>query len=179
MTWVYIFKQDTIRSSKAIFYTCKWNCIHAMCQLILWTCWGHYFTWTELFYAAIAAADVHRQEVFEPVDLGVRVAAGSTQHCGSTSPLHYLQLGPHIYGGESMWDLVLCDKDINTGILTLTPWHDNWLMVFLVVNPNWAIIHPLHMAHQLFLLKENLPGEGGLSMGSSQWPTEEAACIGS
>lgn len=91
-------------------------------ETCVWTCWDECCTWTQLFYAAIAAADVHREEVFEPVNLWVRVAACCAQHCSGTRSLHNLQLGPHVYGGEAMRYLVLCDKDRNKqpNIETLT-----------------------------------------------------------
>lgn len=77
----------------------------------VWADWGECFTWSQLFDAPVAAADVHRQEVFEPVDLRVGVSAGRTQHRGRARPFHNLQLGPHVDGGEAVWDLVLCGKE--------------------------------------------------------------------
>lgn len=66
------------------------------------------FTWTKLFNAPVAAADVHRKHVLEPGYLRVRVSAGCTQHGGGSGLFNHLQLGTHIDGGEAMGDLVLC-----------------------------------------------------------------------
>ena len=66
-----------------------------------------YLTWSELFDAALAAAGVHGQEVFEPGDLRVGDAAGGAQHGGRPRPLHHLQLGTHVYTGEAKWQQVL------------------------------------------------------------------------
>ncbi len=65
------------------------------------------FTWTELLDSSIAAVNVNRQEVFEPGDLRVGVPAGGTEHGSSARSLHHLQLRAHVYGGETVRDLVL------------------------------------------------------------------------
>lgn len=60
--------------------------------------------------AAVAAADVHGEEVFKPGDLRVGVPAGGAQHGGRARPLHHFQLGAHVDGGEPVRNLVLCNK---------------------------------------------------------------------
>lgn len=126
----------TCQTELAVFTYCKYKVIVRMCgsptpessanctlcrvlrnmcrsEACVWTCWDVCCTWSQLFNAAIAAADVHREEVFEPVNLWVRVAACRAQHRSGARSLHDLQLGSHVYGGEAMRYLVLCAKDIN------------------------------------------------------------------
>lgn len=66
-----------------------------------------YLTWSELLDTTLAGTGVDRQEVFEPGDLWVGDAAGSTQHGGRPRPFHHLQLGTHVYTGEAKWQQVL------------------------------------------------------------------------
>ena len=50
---------------------------------------------------------VDGEEVFEPGDVGVGVAAGGTEHGGGARSLHHFQLWAHVYGGEPRGQLVL------------------------------------------------------------------------
>lgn len=63
-------------------------------------------TWTKLLDSSVVTGRVDRQEVLEPGNLRVRVAAGSTEHSGGPRALNYLQLRTHIYGGEARGQLV-------------------------------------------------------------------------
>lgn len=76
-------------------------------------------TWSELFDAAVVVTGVDREEVFEPGNVWVGVTASSTEHGGGTSALHHLELGAHIYGGETWGQLILW----NTGTPALLHTH--------------------------------------------------------
>lgn len=67
-------------------------------------------TWSELFNASVVVGGVDREEVFEPGDVWVRVAAGSAKHGGGACSLHHFQLWAHVYSGETRGQLVLCKQ---------------------------------------------------------------------
>lgn len=90
---------------------------HCLTEICVWSDWDDCFTWSQLLNAPIAATNIHRQEIFEPVDLWIGVSAGCTQHCSRTRSFHNLQLGAHVYGGEAVWYLVLCKTDKHTSAL--------------------------------------------------------------
>lgn len=79
-------------------------------------------TWSELFDAAVVVTGVDREEVFEPGNVWVGVTASSTEHGGGTSALHHLELGAHIYGGETWGQLILW----NTGTPALLHTHTHF-----------------------------------------------------
>lgn len=58
---------------------------------------------------------VDGQEILEPGNFWVRVAAGSAEHGGGPRALHHLELGAHVYGGEPRGQLVLW-KRRDTGV---------------------------------------------------------------
>lgn len=68
---------------------------------------GREITWSELFDAPVVVTRVHREEVFEPGNVRVRVTASGTEHGGRTGALHHLELRAHIYGGETWGQLIL------------------------------------------------------------------------
>lgn len=75
---------------------------------IRWRQWHP--TWSELLDASIVVGGVDGQEIFEPGDIWVRVAAGGTEHGGRASSLYHFQLGAHVNGGETSRQLVLCEN---------------------------------------------------------------------
>lgn len=93
-----------------IIFRCAFLVCLFVCFIFQWKVWQQLhvcLTWSELFDTTLAGTGVDRQEVFEPGDLWVRDAAGSTQHGGRPRPFHHLQLGTHVYTGEAEWQLVL------------------------------------------------------------------------
>lgn len=87
----------SLRDTVHLLYKNELNPLEALVRL----------TWSELFDATVTGAVVDREEIFEPGDLWVRDATGSTQHGGCPRPLHHLQLGTHVYTGEAEWQQVL------------------------------------------------------------------------
>lgn len=68
-------------------------------------------TWSELFDPPIARTGINRQEVFEPGDLRIGVAACSAEHVGCAGAFYHLQLGTHVNVGEALRKQVLCGRE--------------------------------------------------------------------